>query len=445
MPSRRSASPLQVKKPAMGFPAFLFRQEEPKHAVPDPDLPRLETKSLDYTSLLSDELIRRILSLLPAEDFNSASLVSRKWLRILGESKRSLTLFDWSFLESSRLFFRFPSLSKINLVPALFIPHVISHERLLSSGSLSIPLAQDIDISEKISRFLCAEKVGFGLELLGRNFTNLTKLSLVAVASEISLVKLGGHCVTLQELELHGCADGSLRAISAFSNLQILKLVGSVKGLYAGSGVTDVGLTILAHGCTRLVKLELSRCEGGFEGISSVGRCCLMLEELTIHDHDMDAGWMGGLSFCRNLKTLRLLGCKRIDDPGGNLDELVACEALERLHLQRCQIRVKKSFSFLLLMCRNAREVIFQHCWGLDDDMFSSTIACRYLYLTSMASLFLTLYIVTSFSSPTQNYPPCNPSLPKIILLVIALDPRLPSLSSLSTQLSSLSSLSTKD
>ena len=67
---------------------------------------------------------------------------------------------------------------------------------------------------------------------------------------------------------------------------------------YPALGVSDIGLTILAHGCKRLVKLELSGCEGSYDGISAIGRCCLMLEELTFSDHRMDAGWIAGLSYC---------------------------------------------------------------------------------------------------------------------------------------------------
>lgn len=399
MPSRRSVPPLQLKKSALGWPGFWFRQKEVKHVVfkvpmdPLPQSPKRRYvaavrepfppgEAPDYTALLSDELLLRILSHLPPTARDSACLVSRRWLRILGQIRRSLTLLDWSFLDSpSRLVARFPALTDVDLVPASISPPVLSSGVLLTSGPTSVQLDLEFESSSAMSQFLPADTVDRGLEILARGCPNLRKLSLVAVASELALLKVADECSTLQELELHRCSDMSLRAISAFSNLQILKLVGSVEGLYTGPGVTDVGLTILAHGCKRLVKLELSRCEGSYDGISAIGKCCVMLEELTIRDHRMDAGWMGGLSFCGNLKTLRLLACRRIDEDPGSTDHLGSCPAIERLHLQRCQLRDKRTLSALLVMCEHVREIIFQDCWGLDNDMFGTTSICRYYLL----------------------------------------------------------------
>ncbi|GKB66279.1 F-box protein-like protein [Tanacetum coccineum] len=96
----------------------------------------------------------------------------------------------------------------------------------------------------------------------------------------------------------------------------ILKLVGNVDGFYS-SLVSDIGLTILAQGCKRLVKLELRVCEGSYDGIRAIGQCCQMLEELTFYDHKMDDGWLSGVSYCENLKSLILVSCKSIDgNPG---------------------------------------------------------------------------------------------------------------------------------
>jgi F-box and leucine-rich repeat protein 2/20 len=159
--------------------------------------------------------------------------------------------------------------------------------------------------------------------------------------------------------------------------LQILRLVGSVEGLYGGPGVTDIGLTILAHGCKRLVELELSGCEGSYDGISAIGQCCVMLEELIISDHKMDNGWIAGLAFCGNLKTLRLHGCKRIDADPGPEEHLGSCPAIESVQLQRCQIRDKRSLHALFMACESAREIVFQNCWGLDDELFASAAICR--------------------------------------------------------------------
>nr|POF02974.1 f-box protein [Quercus suber] len=86
-------------------------------------------------------------------------------------------------------------------------------------------------------------------------------------------------------------------------------LISFVDGFF-GSVVSDIGLTILAQGCRRLVRLELCGCEGSYDGIKAIGQCCQMLEELTLSDHKMDGGWLAAVSFCGNLKILKLQSCK---------------------------------------------------------------------------------------------------------------------------------------
>lgn len=100
---------------------------------------------------------------------------------------------------------------------------------------------------------------------------------------------------TLQELVLNQFTDDSLYAISACQNLQILRLVGTVSGVYHCT-FTDIGLTILAKGCSRLVKLELSGCEASYDGIAAIGECCFMLEELTLSNQGFYQGWSLGSS-----------------------------------------------------------------------------------------------------------------------------------------------------
>ncbi|KAL0403056.1 UNVERIFIED_CONTAM: F-box protein [Sesamum radiatum] len=192
----------------------------------------------------------------------------------------------------------------------------------------------------------------------------------------MGLLSVAEECPTLQELELHMCNDHVLKGIAACQNLQILKLSGTVDGVY-GSLVSDVGLTILAQGCKRLVKLELSGCKGSYEGIRAIGQCCQMLEELTLCNHKMEDGWLLALSYCENLKTLRFTSCKRIGGTPQLDEELGSCPAVESLHLEKCQLRDKRSLSALFHVCRNVRELVLQNCWGLTDDMFSTASVLR--------------------------------------------------------------------
>ncbi|KAL5801782.1 hypothetical protein ACOSQ3_033414 [Xanthoceras sorbifolium] len=124
----------------------------------------------------------------------------------------------------------------------------------------------------------------------------------------------------------------SFKGIFACHNLQVEKLFGCVDGFY-NSVVSDIGLTLLAQGCRRLVKLELCGCEGRYNGIKAIGQCCQMLEELTLCGHKMDGGWLVALCFCGNLKMLRLQSCKGIDLSPGPRKHLGSCLAIEGLHL----------------------------------------------------------------------------------------------------------------
>lgn len=68
-------------------------------------------------------------------------------------------------------------------------------------------------------------------------------------------------------------------------NLQILWLIGFVEGLY-DLRISNVELTILAHGYRQLVKVDLSECEGSYDKEMSIDTYCPMhLEVMTLYNH----------------------------------------------------------------------------------------------------------------------------------------------------------------
>lgn len=338
----------------------------------------------DKTSLLPDEILLQILSKLPDSQRNCNSLVSRRWLNLQGRLVRSVKLLDWNFLVSGRLFVRFPNLVHVDLV----------------EGSLTSPRNSGILCSHKVASFyvdtdtepkgplvcerfmLSVDKVDLGLRCLANGCPNLRRL-VVLNASEMGLLSVAEECPTLQVLELHRCNDQVLRGIAAFQNLQILRLMADIDGFYS-SVVSDVGLTILAQGCERLVKLELNGCQGSYDGIRAIGQCCQMLEELTFCDHKMEDGWLAALSYCENLKTLRFLSCKTIDLNPGPHEHLGSCPTLERLHFEKCQLRDKQSVRALFVVCQGVKEIIFKNCWGLNNDIFSIAADLRSVKLLSL-------------------------------------------------------------
>lgn len=233
-----------------------------------------------------------------------------------------------------------------------------------------------------VDNLLPPHTIDSGLNILAAGYPNLRRLVLIG-ATDMGLSSIAQECPTLQVLELRCCTDLSLKGISGCKNLQILKLIGSVEGFY-DSVISDIGLTILAQGCSRLVKLELSGCEGSYDGIKAIGKCCQMLEEFTLCDHRMDGGWLSALSYCLNLKTLRLQSCKSIDSSPGPDEHLGSCPTLEELHLRQCQMRDKQCVKALFLVCEAVREIVLHDCWGLDNDIFATASICRRVTLLSV-------------------------------------------------------------
>ncbi|KAJ1280279.1 hypothetical protein BS78_04G219200 [Paspalum vaginatum] len=340
------------------------------------------------TLALPDALLLRVLACLPEPHLTgAASLVCRRWTRLAGRLRRRLAVRDWAFV-AHRLPYRFPDLADLDLFPAsIAAPTAAAASPLLTCAAVSLTLDTSADPPLGACRFVDDDALDRGLAAVAASFPNLRRLSATAAAESGGLMAIAGGCPTLQELELHRCTDLALRPVSAFAHLQILRIVAASPALYGaaqGGGVTDIGLTILAHGCKRLVKLELLGCEGSYDGIAAVGRCCAMLEELTISDHRMDGGWLAALAFCGNLKTLRMQGCSRIDDDPGPAEHLGACLTLESLQLHQCQLRDRRALHALFLVCEGAREIQVQNCWGLGDDMFALAGLCRRVKFLSL-------------------------------------------------------------
>ncbi|PON61171.1 F-box domain containing protein [Parasponia andersonii] len=405
----KNSNPNQFQKPErsrsrqLSLPESFFREEALKHVIfkmqlqslssttsPSPSSPLSESDLSfpidpplhDSTSLLSDELLLIVLSKLPLAQYVHNSLVCKRWLYLHGRLVQSLKILDWGFLDSGRVVDRFLNLTDVDLVRAC-IRSPRNSGILVTRKTLTVHIDSLFTPNGFIEEgdVLRPSVIDQGLKLLGEWYPNLRRLVAIG-ASENGLQSIAEDCQTLQELELHCCGDMALKGISGCRNLQIVKLIGCVDGFYS-SVISDIGLTILAQGCTRLVKLELSGCEGSYDGIKAIGQCCQMLEELTLCDHRMDGGWLAALSYCGNLKTLRLRSCKIIDSSPGPDEHLGSCPTIEELHLQQCLLRDKHGVKALFLVCEAVRDVVFQDCWGLADDVFSIAAICRRVKLIS--------------------------------------------------------------
>lgn len=323
----------------------------------------------DYSSSLSDELLLNVFRRISEKKQHLLnSLVCKRWCVISGKLIRSIKVMDWEFLASGRLSYRFPNLVDVNLVLTS-----INFERnsgiLLSSKLLEIFLNSDVlgndGLFVRKDEILDSREIDRGLKMLAEGCRNLRRIAMINVSEE-GLGYLANKCELLQEMELHYCGDLSLKGVSKFRNLQILKLIGRLGGVY-DSVVSDIGMTLLAQGCGRLVKLELIGCEGSYDGIKAIGKCCQMLEGLTLCNHKMEGGWLSALSYCGNLKTLSIQSCKYIDENPGQVEHLGSCPMLEELHLRRCHMRDEQGVKALFLVCRIIRVLEIEDCWGFGD------------------------------------------------------------------------------
>ncbi|KAE8715239.1 Preprotein translocase Sec, Sec61-beta subunit protein [Hibiscus syriacus] len=232
-----------------------------------------------------------------------SSLLSDLYLN--GQVVQSLKVTDWSFVSSRRSFNRFANLTGLDLARSCIqIPR--NSGILVTRKTMSVHVDTNYTVDGFLGKtaFLPSNEVDHGLTLIAEKYPNLQRLVAIG-ASEEGLIRVAAECSTLQELKLHCCGDLALKGISGTKNLQVVKLIGFIDGFY-NSVISDIGLTLLAQGCKRLVKLELCGCEGSYDGIKAIGQRCQMLEELSFYNHMMDGGWLASLSFCVNLKTLKL-------------------------------------------------------------------------------------------------------------------------------------------
>ncbi|CDY65394.1 hypothetical protein HID58_031454 [Brassica napus] len=279
----------------------------------------MHNSKLDYSSLLlSDQLLLRVFSKLPISHLVSTSLVCKRWLFLHGRLVQSLKLLDWHFLESGRLFARFPALTQIDTVPSSCLRLAPNSGVLLSfkpSSFFSLPISSSTSSTHHDD--LSSDRIHQGLHLIAQKYPNLRRIAVFG-ASEYGLATLSDTCRNEADSK-----DGW----GVFHDFR-----GGVRHR-------------ANHSSSKLQ-------EASYDGIKAIGECCQMLEDLTFHDHRMDAGWLAAaLSFF--------------------------CPMLQELHLERCHLRNMKSTKSLFLVCGNVRDIVLRNCWGFQDDLFALASLCR--------------------------------------------------------------------
>lgn len=83
---------------------------------------------------------------------------------------------------------------------------------------------------------------------------------------------------------------------------------------------------------------------------------------------------------------------------------LSPCPVLERLHLQNCQLRDKKSAKALFITGGAVKEIFIGDCWGLADDLFSFACHC-WNYWRSSGNFWNLLRTPTRTKSVPLSFP----------------------------------------
>ncbi|CAN6860961.1 unnamed protein product [Brassica oleracea] len=294
-----------------------------------------------HNSNLDDSSLLRVFSKLPISHRLSTSLVCKRWLFLHGRLVPSLKLLDWHFLESGRLFARFPALTQIDTVPSSCLRLAPNSGVLLSfkpSSFFSLPISSSTHDDDDLS----SDRIHQGLHLIAQKYPNLRRIAVFG-ANEYGLATLSDTCTEADSKDGWG----------VFHHFR-----GGVRHR-------------VNHSCSKLQEAR------SYDGIKAIGECCQMLEDLTFHDHRMDAGWLAALSFCANLKTFKLRSCRSIDSNPGLDEHLGVCPMLQELHLERCHLRDMKSTKSLFLVCGNVRDIVLRNCWGFQDDLFALASLCR--------------------------------------------------------------------
>lgn len=148
-------------------------------------------------------------------------------------------------------------LNGIDTVPSSCLRLAPNSGVLLSfkpSSFFSLPISSSTSSTHHDD--LSSDRIHQGLHLIAQKYPNLRRIAVFG-ASEYGLATLSDTCRTLQELELHCCGDLSLKGISGCVNLQVMKLTARMDGGFFTTSVvvSDIGLTILAQNCKRLVMM----------------------------------------------------------------------------------------------------------------------------------------------------------------------------------------------
>jgi len=378
----------------------------------DYDYPSKKPKRL-LTNIddLNDDCLASVFRLLGTVDRNSCSLVCRRWLKVDGDNRHSLSLIAESDLSGfiPSLFLRFNTVTEVIL---RYVGYEEEEETINAQTVIHISqLCPNLTRLEVHAPCFLTDQY---LELLARNCKALKKIKLRSYFSEgRGMHAFMHHCKDLEDLSIDGFRGTEnewavaprkpkLRAISlkgtvlfypfiGAKNLRVLKLVrcdgdwdrlfhvltnevtGIVELHLVLLEISDIGLEAIAK-CSNLEVLHLIRSpKCSDEGLVAVAKGCnKSLRKLRV-GWDMQEigsiGLMGVAEYCVNLKQLVMIGL----NPSKECFEMLVsnCEGLEQLGVCGSETVGDSEMNCMAEKCEALREVYMEDCPISDEGVWA--------------------------------------------------------------------------
>ncbi|CAI8609306.1 unnamed protein product [Vicia faba] len=319
--------------------------QSPSTSVPSPEINRCDVSNLnrfgcgdtsgdfnggspgDYTDEIPDECLAGVFQFLDAGDRKSCSVVSRRWLRVEGESRQRLSLNAEAKLLDfvPSLFARFDSVSKLALR--------CNRKSTSVNDDAMILISLRCKNLTRLKLRGCKEITEIGMLGLAKNCKNLKKLSIVSCFFGVK----GVHAVVYNSDVIE---ELSVKRLRGDNNDDAESVYGNENG-YGCSSLKSICLKELGNGQSfmplivaskKLQTLKLIGCVGNWDStLATVGKLNTLVE---IHLEKVQVSDVGlvGVSKCLKLETLHLVKTPECSDDG-----LVAvaerCKMLKKLHI----------------------------------------------------------------------------------------------------------------
>ncbi|CAJ1973422.1 unnamed protein product [Sphenostylis stenocarpa] len=348
---------------------------------------------------ISDDCLACVFRLLGTADRNSCSLVSRRWFKIDGRTRHSLSLTAESHLSPfvPSLFTRFNSVTQLTLKCHSYQVKSIRANTLIHISQL----CRNLTLLEIHASCYLTD---VGLERLAMNCKGLKRFSFGSCSfGSRGMEAFMHHCKALEELSLdglHGANDGTvaastlkLKAVSLKDTVLFYPFLGAknlrVLKLLRCPGEWDRLFHLLVNEATGIVELHLVLLEISDVGLEAVAKCSnLEVLHLVKTPKCTDAGLVAVAKGCN--KSLRKLhvgwelqkignrGLTAVAEYCVNLQQLVLigmnlsrecfemlvsnCEGLEQLGLCGSEMVSNIEMSCIAAKCRALRELYIEGC-----------------------------------------------------------------------------------